>query len=89
MLLGFAGLTAGIAVIGNLPVTWFMSAERATLKYLEKSRLQTIETNPRTFNVRRERKRERMNFCLYARLSISFIEGLKDFVKNDKFKIFF
>lgn len=52
MLLGFAGLTAGIAVIGNLPVTWFMSAEKATLKYLKKSRLQTIETNPRTFNAK-------------------------------------
>lgn len=51
MLLGFAGLTAGIAVIGNLPVTWFMSAEKATLKYLEKS-LQTIESNPRTFNAK-------------------------------------
>lgn len=52
VLLGFAGLTAGIAVIGNLPVTWFMSAEKATLKYLEKSRLQTIETNPRTVNAK-------------------------------------
>lgn len=58
VLLGFAGLTAGIAVIGNLPVTWFMSAEKATLKYLEKSRLQTIESSPRKFNVRIERERE-------------------------------
>lgn len=52
VLLGFAGLTAGIAVIGNLPVTWFMSAEKATLKYLEKSRLQTIESSPKKFNAK-------------------------------------
>ena len=49
--LGIAGVTAGLAVIGNLPITWFMSAEKATLKYLEKARLQTIENSPRTFDV--------------------------------------
>jgi hypothetical protein len=50
VLMGFAGVTAGIAVIGNLPISWFMSAEKATLKYLESGYVQTIEKNPRKFS---------------------------------------
>lgn len=52
VLVGFAGLTAGIAVIGNLPATWFTTVEKATLKYLEKGKLQTIEASPRIFSVK-------------------------------------
>lgn len=64
MLMGFAGVTAGIAVIGNLPMSWFMTAENATLKYLENGRVQTIESNPRKIDV--------SNVCVrYDRPSVS------------------
>ncbi|OWF37831.1 hypothetical protein KP79_PYT06030 [Mizuhopecten yessoensis] len=43
-LLGMAGVTAMAATLCNMPVSWFMSSEKATLKYLEKARVQTLDS---------------------------------------------
>ncbi|KAK3090591.1 hypothetical protein FSP39_012944 [Pinctada imbricata] len=49
VLLGMAGVTAGVAVLANLPVTWFTTVEKATLIQLAGAKLQTIDEAKRNF----------------------------------------
>lgn len=49
-LLGMAGVTAMAATLCNMPVSWFMSSEKATLKYLETAQVQTLDAKPRNIS---------------------------------------
>jgi hypothetical protein len=46
-----AGVTAGAAVICNLPTSWWMPAEKATLSYLSQTTLQTLDETKTKFQV--------------------------------------
>lgn len=46
---GLAGLAVGAAVICNLPTRLWLPAEKATLEYLAKTTLQTLDESGRKF----------------------------------------
>jgi len=49
ILTGVAGLTVTLAVIANLPVSWWLPAEKATLQYLSGATLQTLDEQKKKF----------------------------------------
>lgn len=50
-LLSIAGITAGAAILINLPTQFFMATEKATLQYLQTAKLQTIDQTKNNFSV--------------------------------------
>jgi len=46
---GLAGVVAGLAVIANLPASWILPAEKATLAYLSGAMLETLDGEKRKF----------------------------------------
>jgi len=48
-LLGGAGVVAGLAVFCNLPVRWWMPAQKATLQYLASAQLQMLDSTRKIF----------------------------------------
>lgn len=50
VLTGLAGITVTLAVVANLPTSWWMPAEKATLKYLSSATLQTLDGQKRRFS---------------------------------------
>jgi len=49
LLQGVAGLVAAVAVFCNLPVSWWLPYEKATLKYLEDIELTTLDDKKKKF----------------------------------------
>lgn len=49
-LLSIAGITAGAAILINLPTQFFMATEKATLQYLQTCKLQTIGQTKNNFS---------------------------------------
>lgn len=49
-LLSIAGLTAGAAILINLPTSLIMSSEKATVQYLQMAKLQTIDSAKQNFS---------------------------------------
>lgn len=49
-LLSIAGLTAGAAILINLPISLIMSSEKATVQYLQMANLQTIDLVKQNFS---------------------------------------
>lgn len=49
-LLSIAGITAGAAILINLPTKFFMATEKATLQYLQTAKLQTIDQTKNNFS---------------------------------------
>ena len=48
--LSIAGLTAGAAILINLPTSLIMSSEKATVQYLQTAKLQTIDSTKQNFS---------------------------------------
>jgi len=50
VLTGLAGITVTLAVVANLPTSWWMPPKKATLKYLSSATLQTLDGQKRAFS---------------------------------------
>lgn len=49
LLKGVAAAVAGVAVLCNLPTSWWLPAQKATLQYLSAATLQTLDDTSKKF----------------------------------------